>query len=82
MNSKNDDEDFLWFVQNYDKLFRKYGHKYFAIKNKKILGVYDSFQGAYNTTCLTETPRTFIIQECTGDKWGYTVRVISPLFVK
>ena len=34
-------EDFDYFVKHYQELYGKYGHKFIAIKNGKILGVFD-----------------------------------------
>ena len=37
-------DDFHWFLKNYDSLYSQYGHKFFAIQNQKILGVYDGMR--------------------------------------
>lgn len=66
------EQDFEWFKQNYKELFQKYGHKYLAIKNKRVLGVYDSFALAVKTTRQTEKEGTFIVQECGEDESCYT----------
>lgn len=43
MCSYNDPErrsDFEFFKKNYQDLFKKFGHKFLAIKNKEILVLY------------------------------------------
>ena len=70
-------QDFEWFVSNYDELFKKYGHKFLAIKNEQILGSYDDAKEAINETSKTEELGTFIIQECSGDESAYTVYISS-----
>lgn len=70
-------DDFEWFLNNYEQLYKKYGHKYFAIKNKTILGIYDDKVLAIKTTAKTEDFGTFIVQECNGNESGYTNYISS-----
>jgi hypothetical protein len=58
------DQDFEYFLQNMESLYGKYGHKFIAIKNKNILGSYDTFNGAVDETLKNESVGSFIIQEC------------------
>ena len=69
-------KDFNWFLNNYDDLYRRYGHKFLVIKNKHILGAYDSVREALDNT--NEMPGTFIVQECNGNPSAYTF-YISPM---
>jgi hypothetical protein len=62
------EQDFEYFIQNTESFYRQYGHKFFAIKNKTILGVYDSFKAALDETLKKEPVGTFIIQECFKNK--------------
>ena len=62
----------------YDFFYQKYGHKFFAIRHKTILGIYDNFDNALADNISKGFPvGTFIVQECTGDESGYTVCVTS-----
>lgn len=65
-------DDFVWFIDNYLDLHKKYGTCYLAIKNKKILGVYQSYATAVNETSKSEDIGTFIVQYCNGEESGYT----------
>jgi hypothetical protein len=76
MSSVNN-ADFQYFLENYMKLYEKYGHKYIVIKNKKVLGTYDDMIVALETTMKTEELGTFIVQECNGDSSAYTSSIIS-----
>jgi fibrillarin-like rRNA methylase len=62
------DQDFGYFIQNMESFYKQYGHKFLAIKNKNILGAYDSFNTALDETLKTEPVGTFIIQECFNNK--------------
>ena len=57
-------EDYKWFVDNYDELCRKYGDSFLSIKNKSVLCSYSSYADAVRETRKTEKPGTFIVQEC------------------
>ena len=67
--------DFNWFLNNYTDLYLKYGHKFLVIKNKSVLGAYDTVREALDNT--HEELGTFIIQECTGDSSAYTNYIAS-----
>lgn len=69
--------DFNWFLNNYDALYNKYGHKFLAIKNKTVLGAYDSVRQAIDNT--PEEIGSYIVQECNGNESAYT-NYISSLF--
>lgn len=70
-------DDFKYFVDNYNDIFDKYGHKFVVIKSKEILGVYDTETEALNVTSNTYPVGTFIVQECNGKESGYTNYISS-----
>lgn len=71
----NRSKDFEYFISNYQNLFAKYGHKFIAIKNEHILGVYDSVLDAISALSDKYEVGTYIIQECTGDESAYRFSV-------
>jgi len=81
MSNDLQSQDFKWFVENYDSLYEKYGHSFLAIKNKTVLGAYSTCVEGVKETQKTETLGTFIVQECTGDQWGYTGYITSTYFL-
>lgn len=70
-------DDFYWFLDNYDDIYKTYGHKIIVIKNKEILGTFDSFVSAIKETSKKYELGTFIVQECNGDESGYTNYISS-----
>jgi len=60
--------DFKYFLKNMGKFYTEYGHKFVAVKNKNILGVYEDFNEALDNTLKTEELGTFLIQECFENK--------------
>ena len=69
-------QDFDYFIANYDSLYSKYGHKFLAIKNKKVLGAYNSVRDAIDELSSTYEIGTYIIQECTGDDSAYRTTIM------
>jgi hypothetical protein len=61
-------QDFYYFLENMEDFYQTYGHKYVTLKNKNILGVYDTFEEALETTLKTEELGTFLVQECFANK--------------
>lgn len=70
-------EDFKWFVGEMPELYRNHGHCYLAIKDRHVLGAYDSYSQAVDTTSLSEDPGTFIVQECGKSDSVYTAEIAS-----
>jgi hypothetical protein len=56
--------NYEYFKENFTELFNKYPNKYIVIKNKNIIGIYETFDEAYKKTVKTEKLGTFIIQQC------------------
>ena len=56
---------------------KKYGHKFIAIQNQSILGVYDDEITAINENSEKYPLGSFIVQECNGDESGYTNYISS-----
>lgn len=69
--------DFEYFIAHYQELYEKYGHKFIAIKNKTVLGVYDTEIAAIDDISKQYPLGTFIIQECNGDESGYSNYISS-----
>ncbi|MCI9612961.1 MAG: hypothetical protein HFH33_13215 [Eubacterium sp.] len=70
-------EDFNYFIKHYQELYNKYGHKFIAIKNSKILGVFDTEIEAITDVSKEYPLGTFIVQECNGNESGYTNYISS-----
>lgn len=71
------EQDFKWFLENHNELFRIYGNTYLAIKNQQVIGTYASYVEAVKQTSKTETLGTFIVQKCTKTDDGYTNQIAS-----
>lgn len=72
------DIDFEWYLAEFNNLYDTYGDSYVAIKNKKVIGVYNSFAEGVRETEKTEGLGAFIIQKCGRDESAYTTYVLSP----
>lgn len=69
--------DFMFFKEIYHTLYEKYGHKFIAIRNREILGAFDSVSDAIDQLSVDFPLGTYIIQECNGDESGYTNYISS-----
>ncbi len=69
-------EDFDFFIENYQELYKHYGHKFLAIKNKSVLGYYDAVQDAISDLSPAYELGSYIIQECTGDESAYRTTIM------
>lgn len=73
---KDRKSDFDFFVKNYKDLYKEYGHKFLAIKNKEILGAYNSVSDTINDLTPKYEVGSYIIQECTGDESAYRTTIM------
>jgi hypothetical protein len=75
-------DDYKYFLDNTADLFKQYGAAYLAIKDKTVLGTYQTFDTALEHTLKEQKLGTFIIQECLEDKAKSTVTFqanVSPV---
>ena len=70
--NKRQEEDFEWFVENYDGLFKQYGECYLVIRNKRVICTCESYAEGLNKGKSLFEMGTFIVQHCNGDESGYT----------
>ena len=70
-------EDFEFFLQSYQDIFKKYGKCFVAIKNKKIIGIFKNEQEAIDITSTEYELGQFIVQQCNGDESAYTNYITS-----
>lgn len=73
-------EDYEWYLENYKQLFEEYGDSYVAIKNKKVIGVYNTYAEGVKNTEKTESIGSFIIQKCGQDETAFTNYISSMNF--
>ncbi|GMO65947.1 MAG: hypothetical protein Ta2D_12200 [Rickettsiales bacterium] len=59
-----DFENWHFFKANFDDLYKKYKDKYIAIKDQKVIGVYDDKHFGLEETKKKEKLGTFDIQWC------------------
>lgn len=74
------ENEYQWFLENYNDLFKQYGIAFLAIKNKSVLGVYQSYAEGVKKTLQSEEPGTFIVQKCNGEESAYTNYISSMCF--
>jgi hypothetical protein len=74
------ENEYQWFLENYNELFKQYGTSFLALKNKSVLGVYQSYAEGVKKTLQNEEPGTFIVQKCNGEKSAYTNYISSMCF--
>lgn len=70
-------EDFNFFLENYQNIFKKYGSCFVAIRNKEIIGIFKTEKEAIDITSAQYELGQFIIQQCNGDETGYTNYITS-----
>ncbi|GMO56946.1 MAG: hypothetical protein Ta2D_02320 [Rickettsiales bacterium] len=57
-------ENWDFFEANFDNLYKKYKDKYIAIKDQKVIGVFDDRYYGFEETKKKEKPGTFVVQWC------------------
>lgn len=60
-------DDFQYYLDHRDELYKQYLDKFLVIKNKNVIGVYDDQVTAYTETTKDHEPGTFIIQQSAPD---------------
>ena len=72
MASNNLRDEFDFFINNQASIVESYNGKYVVIKNREILGAYESEHEAIEKTTQTHSLGTFLVQLATPGNTAYT----------
>ncbi len=70
-------DEFEWYLANQDALVERYDGKVIAIKDCKVIGVFDSELAAVTETGKSHEPGTFMVQRVSEGDEAYTVTILS-----
>ena len=65
-------EELQYYIDHQQELVEKYEGKFIVIKEKKVIGVYDTLEDAYIEAQKEHELGTFLIQECLPGEDSYT----------
>jgi len=65
-------EQFDFYLENQEKLVKQHGGKYIVIKDRAVIGAYDSEAEAISKTTQKHELGTFIVQKCEAGDDAYT----------
>jgi hypothetical protein len=74
-------EEFQYYLANQSELVKAHNGKFIVLKNKAIIGVYNSHSEAYSETVKNEELGTFLIQHCLPGKEGYSQTFHSQVII-
>ncbi|MHC4200757.1 MAG: hypothetical protein ACYSU0_12260 [Planctomycetota bacterium] len=72
-----DELDF--FIANQDELVRKHRGKVLVLRNREVVGVFDTPLAAYLDAQTRYEPGTYAIQKCAPGAEAYTVTIASSM---
>ena len=83
-NEKRQLRDYNFFTKNRDALVQEHEGKYIVIKDKEVVGYYNSVTDAVNTAIREKDLAlgTFIVQECSKKPSVNTVRTARRIIKK
>jgi len=65
-------DEFKYYLENQAELVKKYNGKFLVIKNKTVVESFDTLEEAYDYAVDKYELGTFLLQECSPGKSGYT----------
>lgn len=66
------EQEFKYYMDNQDKLVKKYNGKYIVIKGEEVIGVFDDKSTAFFEMKEKHEMGTFLIQFCEPGEEAYT----------
>jgi hypothetical protein len=75
------EEEFQYYIEHQDELVEKYRGKVIVIKNREVIGEYDSDLEAINATIAHHELGTFLVQKCEPGSDSYTQTFHSRVVV-
>ena len=81
MDSKLLKKEFEHYIKNQNNFIKNYKGKFIVLKNKTVIGSYDSQLDAYEKTKEEHKPGTFLIQFVEKGKENYTQTFYSRVSI-
>jgi hypothetical protein len=75
------EKEFQYYIENQDELVEQYHGKVIVIKNREVIGAYDSELEAIKETAKEHELGTFLIQKCEPGSDSYTQTFHSRVVV-
>jgi hypothetical protein len=72
-------DEFLYFIEHQDELVTHYQGRYIVIKDRRVIGDYDSEWQAYVETQKAHALGTFLIQKCEAGRSAYSITLHPQL---
>jgi len=66
------EKEFNYYLERQEELFKKYIGKFIVIKNREVIGVFDSELEAIEKTAEKYELGTFLVQKCEPGSESYT----------
>lgn len=66
------EKEFRYYLEHQDELVKKYNGKFIVIKNREVIGAFDSELEAIKKTAENHELGTFLIQKCEPGSESYT----------
>jgi hypothetical protein len=66
------EKEFNYYLEHQDELVKKYNGKFIVIKNREVIGAFDSELEAIEKTTETHELGTFLVQKCEPGTASYT----------
>ncbi|MHB1005772.1 MAG: hypothetical protein ACYC3S_09040 [Chloroflexota bacterium] len=70
--STNLKQEFQYYLEHQDELVARYNSKFIVIKDRRVIGAYDSQLEAIRKTQEQHELGTFLVQKCEPGKASYT----------
>ena len=66
------EKEFRYYLEHQDELVEKYNGKFIVIKNREVIGAFDSELEAIDKTAEKHELGTFLVQKCEPGRESYT----------
>jgi hypothetical protein len=66
------EKEFKYYLEHQDDLVKKYNGKFIVIKDRKVIGAFDSELEAIEKTAEKHELGTFLVQKCEPGSESYT----------
>lgn len=75
------EREFKYYLEHQNELVKKYNGKFIVIKNREVIGAFDSELEAIEKTAEKHELGTFLVQKCEPGSQAYTATYHSRIAI-